>query len=299
MTELICKSCGKTIQVPEELEMFSCVYCGEKMTREELTAPMQVSEEQDRDFAREHLIDGIRDNPKYVINNFNKKKYTDTYYHYKHMRSDTYEAMNRYILANPAQREALLEEFVDRFLADWETLHQEKGRKGDSAVLVDKMLLALYEVPAILDMELSCGRDYVDTLHRRFVEKYPKNAFQPGTYEEISAGFRKRKWCFITTAICTFEGKPDDCAELTDFRAFRDGWLSERGDQALIEEYYEIAPVIVNAIDFCDDRAERYAALRRDYLTPCYEALRQGDMEACRSRYISMVRDLERTYGLQ
>ena len=125
------------------------------------------------------------------------------------------------------------------------------------------------------------------------------NLFQCATYEEISTGFHKHKLCFITTAVCESEGKPDDCAELTAFRAFRDGWLSETEQgRALIEAYYEIAPAIVAAIEYSDDRAARYAELRRDYLTPCYEALLRGDNEDCGRIYIRMVRTLQARYGM-
>lgn len=296
MTELICKHCGKTIQVPEELETFSCVFCGEKMRREDFLAPVGTSDEEDRRFVLENLLTTIREHPDYGLKNFTRRMYEQTYKDYKEMCRGVYEAMDRYVLANPDRRQALLEEFTDRFLEDWEAMR--KDRKGERRAFSDKMTLALYEIPVIRGLELSVSEDYVALLHEKFVAAYPKNAFLPGTYAEISAGFRKRKWCFITTAVCEFEGKPDDCAELTAFRGFRDGWLTEHGGAGLIAEYYEIAPAIVAAIDFCDDRAERYAALRRDYLTPCFEALRRGENAACRDTYVRMVRDLRQTYGL-
>lgn len=297
MIERICTHCGKTIQVPEELETFSCVYCGETMTLPREPVPVPESNEADHLAALEHLLDGIRDNPKYFMKNFNKKNYENSFYDYYHWREDTYRAMDRYLVANPSRREELLNDYVNRFLEDWESLRRE--RRGESAAFADKMTLALYEVPAILLMELNYGKDYVDLLNEKFVAKYPKNIWKPATYDDLASGFRRRKWCFITTAICEFEGKGDDCAELTAFRDFRDGWLTAHGDTALIEEYYDVAPAIVNAIEFCDDRAERYQTLRRDYLAPCYRALRAGDNEACRTRYIRMVRDLKQCYGLQ
>ena len=113
-------------------------------------------------------------------------------------------------------------------------------------------------------------------------------------------GFRKKKFlglCFITTAVCESEGKPDDCAELTAFRAFRDGYLKAQPDgAALIEEYYRIAPTIVMCIDVCGDRDARYAAIREQYLQPCYNALQAGDLAGCKTKYVRMVRDLEREY---
>lgn len=297
MIERICEKCGKTIQVPEELETFSCVYCGEKMTAPAKRLPIGESVEADRAFALAHLIDGVKEHPKYFVKNFKKGMYVDSFYEFKQSVEPTYAAMDRYILANPDRREALLEEFTDRFLAEWETLHNE--RRGEAAAFSDKMTLALFEVPAVMDMELNAGRDYCELLERKFIAKYPKNEFHVATFDVLAAGFTRKKLCFVTTAICAFEGKPDDCAELTAFRAFRDGWLTDNGDEDLIAEYYEIAPAIVHAIDYCDDRETRYADLRRDYLTPCYEALARGDMQSCRSRYVEMVRSLSERYGLQ
>ena len=265
--ERICTSCGNSIQVPEELETFSCVYCGATMTVEPKRLPIGESCEEDRSYALEHLIDGVRDNPKYFEKNFKKATYTDAFYSFKQSVEPTYQAMDRYVAANPERREELLAEFVEGFMASWKELH--KKRRSEAAAFADKMTLALIEVPAIMEMELGCGPEYCELLEREFNATYPKNEFHVATFDDLHGGFTRRKLCFITTAICEFEGKPDDCPELTAFRAFRDGWMQQNGDQELIERYYEIAPAIVSAIDFCDDRSERYAQLRRDYHTVC------------------------------
>ena len=143
-------------------------------------------------------------------------------------------------------------------------------------------------------------REFADTLQAVWVERYPKSPFYVGDYETLVGGFRKKKFlglCFITTAVCEAEGKPDDCAELTAFRAFRDGYLKAQPDgAALIEEYYRIAPTIVMCIDVCGDRDARYAAIREQYLQPCYNALQAGDLAGCKTKYVRMVRDLEREY---
>ena len=152
----------------------------------------------------------------------------------------------------------------------------------------------------MLRQELPSGREFADTLQAVWVERYPKSPFYVGDYETLAGGFRKKKFlglCFITTAVCEAEGKPDDCAELTAFRAFRDGYLKAQPDgAALIEEYYRIAPTIVMCIDVCGDRDARYAAIREQYLQPCYDALQAGDLAGCKTKYVRMVRDLEREY---
>ena len=295
MIERVCKACGKTIQIPDELETFSCVFCGCVMTSADFAPqPVGESDEADRSFVLEHLIAPIEQHPKYTVKYFNRKKYEEAYHDYKRECRPIYEAMERYVLANPERREALLEEFAERFIADWDKLHAEGGRKHQD--FADKLTLAFFEVPAIQDMELSCAADYVRIMQRKFVARYPKNTFLPATHEDIASGFQKRKLCFITTAICSFEGKPDDCEELTAFRGFRDGWLTEHGGAGLIAEYYEIAPALVQMIDYCDDSEVRYAELRRDYLQPCFEALQRGENERCRDYYVAMVRSLMQRY---
>ena len=119
------------------------------------------------------------------------------------------------------------------------------------------------------------------------------------TFDELAAGFRKRKLCFITTAVCEAEGKPDDCAELTAFRAFRDGWLSQTPEgRALVNDYYEVAPSIVQIMKHCDDAQKVCRRLRRQYLEPCYQDLQAGRYSACRDRYVSMVNELRSRYSL-
>ncbi len=62
--------------------------------------------------------------------------------------------------------------------------------------------------------------------------------------KESSGG--KKKGCFITTAACEIRGLPDDCAEMTTLRAFRDQVLIKTPDgAAIVEEYYTTAPSLV------------------------------------------------------
>lgn len=295
MITLKCPNCGKEIQVPADLESFSCLYCGAKHRMAELMKPAPAADQRDRDYVEEHLLDCVRDFPDY-FKQFNRKKYEAAYQAHLEAIRPTYEAMDRWVCAQPARREALLESFADSFLDQWERFQQSRrGRKRME--FSDKLTLAMFTVPAIRELGLSVSEDYVRLLHQRFNEKYPDNRFEPGTHAEISGGFRKHGFCFITTAVCEAEGKPDDCPELTAFRAFRDGWLSgtEEG-RALVREYYELAPAIVAAMRYGDDEAAQCARLRRDWLDPCFRLLQQADYPACRDKYKAMVRALQDKY---
>lgn len=97
--------------------------------------------------------------------------------------------------------------------------------------------------------------------------------------------------CFITTAVCHSEGKPDDCAELKTLRAFRDNWLAKHCDgKEAIERYYRIAPEIVRKIDRQRSPEIVYAFLRDQYINHALAQIEVGDMEGAFRTYSKMVR---------
>jgi hypothetical protein len=101
------------------------------------------------------------------------------------------------------------------------------------------------------------------------------------------------KGCFITTAVCGSFGKSDDCRELTAFRDFRDNWLAKQPDgQALINEYYRIAPAIVAAIERRTNRDAVYRGIWDTYLADCMRLIENHEFAACKQRYIEMVEEL-------
>jgi hypothetical protein len=94
--------------------------------------------------------------------------------------------------------------------------------------------------------------------------------------------------CFITTAICTIQGKPDDCAELTVLRQYRDSWLKSNHPED-IQEYYAVAPAIVQAIQKREDSAVIWNELYRHYLVPAIEAIENGNAALAHTVYRNMV----------
>ena len=299
MLTLKCMNCGKEIQVPADLEAFSCLYCGAKHRMADFFPKTAPADEEDRAYAEAHLLDCVRDFPN-CYKQFTRKKYDETFARHREAIRETYEAMDRWVCAQPNRREALLADFAEAFLAQWEALQQvRKGGSRKRWEFADKLTLAWYTVPAIRSLGLSVSEDFPPLLRDRFNAAYPDNRFELGTYEEISGGFRKHGFCFVTTAVCEAEGKADDCAELTAFRAFRDGWLARTEEgRGLIEEYYETAPAVVAALRYGDDEAARCAELRRDWLTSCYEALLRGDNETCARIYTNMMQELQARYLL-
>jgi TPR repeat protein len=96
--------------------------------------------------------------------------------------------------------------------------------------------------------------------------------------------------CFITTATCLALQKPDDCDELMLIRRYRDIMKNEDQNFAiLVQEYYRIAPVIIQGIDQNTNSEVIYRELYEKYISKTYVFLTEGDLSSATSTYISMV----------
>lgn len=126
--------------------------------------------------------------------------------------------------------------------------------------------------------------------------KTPYSSSQKGS-SYYSPEKKKSGFCFITTAVCKYFDKPDDCYELTTLRTFRDTWLAKQlNGEELIMEYYRIAPTIVAAIDALDNKDEIYLHIWNDYIRPCVKLIELTAFETCRDLYIQMVDELKTNY---
>jgi uncharacterized protein len=124
------------------------------------------------------------------------------------------------------------------------------------------------------------GLDYVANKIDNFIDRLPIIG-------------KKSGGCYITTAVCNYYGKPDDCYELGQFRKFRDEWLTFQEDgQKLIDEYYSKAPEVVNKIEDREDKDVIYADINSNYLVPCLNLIEQHQYEACKNLYVEMVSKL-------
>jgi hypothetical protein len=97
--------------------------------------------------------------------------------------------------------------------------------------------------------------------------------------------------CFITTAVCKADGKPDDCDELETLRWFRDNVLLKHPlGPDLVNLYYRMAPEIVRKIDAKDSSDAIYKLLRDRFILPAVKAVNEGDNQRAFNIYASMVR---------
>ncbi len=102
--------------------------------------------------------------------------------------------------------------------------------------------------------------------------------------------------CYITTAVCQYLGKPDNCKELTALRWFRDNWLQYQPDgKRLIEQYYQIAPQIVDSLNSLPPEQCKsiYLQIWDQYILPCLNHIQNKNYTACKRLYIAMTRMLQ------
>ncbi len=293
-----CPQCSRELQIPTELEAFSCMYCGARLSKDQFVPQIPAGEGAEaKAYYEAHVLQAITDHlgiDKLVTNS----EYADAFARYQKSCEETFRQLDSAVRAGAYTVEDAAVFFLDRLEQHWQ---EDKRRKMRKSVMLDtdKFVIAVFLVPMVRELKLSVSEPYCEALQKNWCARHPKSPFYLGTYDEMTAGFQKKLLglCFITTAICTQEGKPDDCEELTAFRAFRDGYLTSCPDgPALIEEYYDIAPGIVLHIELDRNKEKIYRDLRKTYLQPCYEDLQNGRLPQCKARYTKMVRDLERKY---
>lgn len=303
----ICPKCGEVLEIPSHLKQFSCLYCGARLS------PADLVTDKTSDFASTETDDGVEayqyylDHMMEAIVNYpgierklSKAEFTPAFEQYSNGISEIFRRLDSAIAAGAADPASAAEAFLNRLEAHWNSQPKWNSALNRSSIQeTDKFIIAIFLVPAVRRMALPSSEAYCLQLREIWCRRYPKNPFNLGDYESIVGGFRKRYFglCFITTAVCRYSGKPDDCEELTAFRNFRDGYLRSCPDgPALIDRYYDIAPGIVLRLDLAPDRDRRYEALRQDYLLPCYQDIRAGRLAACKERYVAMVHSLEEEY---
>lgn len=286
--QITCSQCGHELHIPADLQEFSCLYCGNRMKQQPALSPSEGL--QAAVYYKEHILSAVANHTN-MERFISKRDFVPAFDDYSADVGKTIIQLDIAVSGGCLT----LEEAVDAFLQQLEVRWEGKRSRQDS----DKFTIAIFLVPLVRRMALSVSEDYCKLLCETWRSRYPKTPFEIGDYDTILSSFRKKYLglCFITTAVCHYSGKADDCHELTAFRQFRDGYLRSCPDgPALIEEYYEIAPRIVARIDLSPDRQAQYEDLRARYLEPCYADLQAGNYEHCKQTYVTMVRELQNQY---
>lgn len=228
---------------------------------------------------------------------FKKSLYPEAFQTYLRRYINVIDAIEQVYLKSETPDEEWLDKLADRLIEQASVQLERIPKKGkrNEQLINYNMILAVYTFPAILEQKGQSAEPLTD----RIVEKW-NTAFQTtvgkANYEKIEAGFH-RKLCYITTAVCESQGKADNCYELELLRNYRDQYLlSTPEGEALVEEYYNIAPTIVSRIGRLEAPAQVYEEIWQKYLSPCVKLIEAGKEEACRERYMAMVYELKGRY---
>jgi len=103
--------------------------------------------------------------------------------------------------------------------------------------------------------------------------------------------------CFLTTAVCDYMDLPDDNQYLNTLRQFRDEYVKVNYPE-LVEEYYRIAPAIVNYIKARPDADAVFKQMLNLYILPACDRIWAGDSAGAMETYINLVAFAKREGGL-
>lgn len=104
--------------------------------------------------------------------------------------------------------------------------------------------------------------------------------------------------CFLTSACTEYLGKPDDCEELTKLRAFRDNYMkrTEYGKN-LVDEYYQIAPKIVDKINVSPNKEVYFKDIYQTILL-CLEQIDISNNDKVLDLYKQMVDKYKKQFSI-
>lgn len=95
--------------------------------------------------------------------------------------------------------------------------------------------------------------------------------------------------CFITTACVKYFDLQDNCYELRTLRNFRDSHLLATSQgRKLVEQYYEIAPVLVKKLDLDGGRDKLYDQVFQRIQAAC-RAIEKNELENAKDIYTKAV----------
>ena len=233
------------------------------------------------------------------VEKFNKASYNNIFLETFRKYEDLLDDISDLVEEVPKEeRKAMIEEIASilpEYVKSLLNKYSDKERKQID--MNYNMNMVVYVLPV-----LTYSHDkYCEKVARRMVEIWNESKVTNlnlgySTYENIAGGFKK-KLCYITTAVCEHQNKPDDCYELETLRNYRDNYLlkSESGRE-IVEEYYNIAPGLVMMIDMQKDADKIYQHIYEKYLTPCIRYIEEERNEECRKLYMQMVRNLQKQY---
>ena len=300
-----CPKCQGELQIPEGRDTIICMYCGEEISVNEALGREEKKHsfsDADREKYQEYADKAKAGFPdmllsiKDPIKDFNKKQYEDSFWAYETEHGAIMDIIeDAYMAAEEPQEllDLLAESLISRVV---EKMEGKSRRKQEDMVLSFNMGLVIYVDPALIEHNKASGTLLVDTMLKAWKKQFPKTNLKAADFATINSGF-KRRFCYITTAVCNGLGKPDDCYELNLLREYRDNYLSRQPEgEELIRQYYDVAPTIVKHINKQKNSEEIYWTIWKDYLHPCIVCIENDENEVCKRLYRDMMDALARKY---
>ena len=123
----------------------------------------------------------------------------------------------------------------------------------------------------------------------------PDDAYTCTRFEMGSSG---SGGCYLTTACVEVMGLADDCAELETMRAFRDNYILKEVDNGryVINEYYEVAPQIVKAINSEYEAIDIWRKLYEEEILTCVKLINKHAYDEAFCKYKNMTNALVKKY---
>ena len=121
--------------------------------------------------------------------------------------------------------------------------------------------------------------------------KDPKKSRNTGSY--TPAG------CFMTTLVCNILGYDDNCKLLNILRNFRENYLKTKKEYiSLLLEYDMIGPIICNNLQMLKDNKKYALNIRRDFLIPCVQSIKENDFDNAVLIYQNLVTKLKEEFNI-
>jgi len=95
--------------------------------------------------------------------------------------------------------------------------------------------------------------------------------------------------CFITTAVTSQQGKPDNCYELEVLRKFRDDYMMENPQyHRFVQQYYKEAPWIMSKLEDSPQKNNIYKVFYLAFIVPAIAAIENNENEQALEIYVSL-----------
>jgi hypothetical protein len=125
----------------------------------------------------------------------------------------------------------------------------------------------------------------------------PKYKCVHGT--KSGGGGKKGGGCCLVTAFTEYAGLPDDCVELQVMRSFRDTYVAKLPNgPALIDDYYEVAPTIVDHIKK-DEACDSIFTYMLSQIRTIVALVQSGRHREAYTLYMAEDRKLRARYGME